>query len=104
MFSFPGFHQDRRSTFERELDSLRREMAHLASRASRLGRDTYDDGRDRMSDVGGEISDAIAAWLPVARREARRVERTARDNPNATAAVVGLVVLGLIASVVYARR
>lgn len=104
MFSFPGFHYQRKSAFERELDSLRREMAKLASRASHLGAEAYDDGRDRFSDVRHEIADAISAWLPVARREAGRMERVARDNPNATMALAGLVVLGLLASVIYSKR
>lgn len=103
MFSFPGFRQDRRGTLDAELDELRREIGRLAGRASRLSAAAYQDGRERASGIHDDVSDAVASWLPVARREVARAERAARDNPATTAALVGIVVLGLVASLVYTR-
>jgi len=104
MFQFPGFHFDRRSALERELDHLRREVARLSRSAANYGSDAYEEGRRGGQEFYADAMDRVMDMLPMARRKAHSVERIARENPTATAALVGLVVVGLVASLVYAQR
>ena len=104
MFQFPGFHVDRRSALEKELDHLRREVARLGRNAARYGTEAYDDTRRGGHEIYAEMMDALMGALPMARRKANSMERAMRENPAATGALVGLVVVGLVASLVYARR
>jgi len=53
--------------------------------------------------IGSAIADRIGDALPAIRKQGRAIERTARDHP-ATAAAVGLVVVGLVASLLFSRR
>ena len=104
MFQFPGFSIDHRSALEKELDHLRREVARLSRSAAQHGAHAYDETRRGGHEVYSDLMDALTDALPVARRKAHAMDRAMRDNPAATAAVVGLVVVGLVASLVYARR
>ena len=64
---------------------------------SRQGGAYYEDGRDAASDYYSQLAGRFGEALPAIRRRGKMIERTARDHP-ATAAAVGLVVIGLVAS------
>lgn len=98
------FNNSRRGSIEARIDALRDEIDSLTHQASRLGGDAYETTRRAVPALAHELEDLIEQAWPMMRSRARSVERAARDNPTATAAAVGLVALGLIASIVYSRR
>ena len=95
---------------EKQVAQLSKELASLKKKLSKQGSRYYDDSRealseysDTLSDYYEEISDRIGEHLPDLRRQARAVERSAREHP-AAAAAAGLIVLGLVASLLFSRR
>jgi ElaB/YqjD/DUF883 family membrane-anchored ribosome-binding protein len=76
---------------------LTKEMSSLKKALSRRSADAYDDARDTASDVYSDLRDRFSEALPVVSRHARAAGEVARGHP-ATAAVVGLVVVGLLAT------
>lgn len=88
---------------ERQVTSLSKELAALKKAVAEHGGDYYEDGRGMAMDYYSDIADRISHSLPAMRKRARAVEATARDHP-AAAAAVGLVVLGLIATLAFSRR
>ncbi|MDQ2632913.1 MAG: hypothetical protein M3Y43_07235 [Pseudomonadota bacterium] len=87
---------------EAQVAHLAREMSSLKKSLSRRGSGVYDDARDAASDFYGELRDRFSDALPLMRRRTRAAGEVARDHP-ATAAVVGLVVVGLLVTML-ARR
>jgi hypothetical protein len=98
---------------EKQLNALAKEVGRLkktaASRGSALydtaserGSAFYGDAGDTLSDLYGGVSDFVAANLPGLRKRARALEATASNNP-AVVAAVGLVVVGLVASLFWRR-
>ena len=92
---------------EKQLHALAKEVGRLkktaATRGSALydrGSTLYDDAGDTLSDYYGGLSDFVASNLPGLRRRARAFETTATNHP-AVAAAVGLVVVGLVASLFW---
>lgn len=57
------------------------------------------DLEKQVAALAGRLRDA----MPAIRKQGRVVEKSARDHP-AAAAAVGLVVLGLVASLLFSRR
>jgi hypothetical protein len=88
---------------EKQVDSLSRELAVLRKEVSRQGGAFYADGRDTLSDYCSDIAGRISERLPNLRRQARVIEGSAREHP-AAAAAVGIVVLGLVATLLFSRR
>lgn len=88
---------------ERQVDALSKELAALRRTVARHGGGYYGDGRDIAIGAYSDIAERVSHGLPYIRKRARMVEATARDHPAATAAV-GLVVLGLIATLAFSRR
>ncbi|GLS40590.1 hypothetical protein GCM10010869_61870 [Mesorhizobium tianshanense] len=88
---------------EKQVAALSRELAALRKAVSRRGGSYYEDGREAASDYYSDIAERFSNALPAIRRQGRVVEKTARDHP-ATAAAVGLVVVGLIASLLLSRQ
>jgi hypothetical protein len=88
---------------ERQVDALSKELVALRRSVARRGGGYYEDGRDMALDAYSDIAERVSHSLPYIRKRARMVEATARDHPAATAAV-GLVVLGLIATLAFSRR
>ncbi|TGQ48075.1 hypothetical protein [Mesorhizobium sp. M00.F.Ca.ET.216.01.1.1] len=84
------------AALSRELDALKKAVA---SRGSVY----FEDGRDVVSDYYSEIAERLGDALPAIRQRGRAIERTARNHP-ATSAAMGLVVLGLLASLLLNRR
>ncbi|RUW30161.1 DUF883 family protein [Mesorhizobium sp. M1E.F.Ca.ET.041.01.1.1] len=79
-----------------ELDDLRKALA-------KRGDAYYEDGREATSDYYSQLADRLHEALPAIRRRGRALERTARNHP-ATAAAVGLVLVGLLAGLLISRR
>lgn len=82
---------------EARLAYLTKEMSSLKKALSRRSADAYDDARDTASDLYSDLRDRFSEALPVVSKRARDVGEVARHHP-ATAAVVGLVVVGLLAT------
>ena len=88
---------------DQQVAALSKELAALKKTLARRGGGYYQDGREMVMDAYSDIAERVSGSLPHFRRRARMVEATARDHPAATAAV-GLVVLGLIATLAFSRR
>ncbi|OWK18543.1 hypothetical protein AJ88_06550 [Mesorhizobium amorphae CCBAU 01583] len=88
---------------EKQVATLSRELAALRKAVAKRGGAYFEDGRDAASDYYSELAERLTDALPAIRNKGRAIERTARDHP-ATVAAVGLVVVGLIASLVLSRR
>ena len=89
------------ATLSRQLDDLRKALA-------KRGDAYYEDGREAASDYYSQLADRLHEALPAIRHRGRAhrgraLERTARDHP-ATAAALGLVVVGLLAGLLISRR
>lgn len=74
---------------------LTREMSALKKALSRRSSEAYDDARDTASDFYSDLRERFSDTLPLVRKQARAAGEVTRDHP-ATAAVVGLVVVGLL--------
>ena len=70
--------------------------------ASKRGAESYSDARDSAADLVDEIRDSLASTGAQLSRQARHASQTVKSNP-AAAAAVGLVVLGLVASLFASR-
>jgi hypothetical protein len=88
---------------EKQVAMLSREIASMKRAAAKRGNAYYEDGREVAWDYYSDLMERISDHLPSLRRRARALESTARDHP-ATTAAVGLVVLGLLATMVLRRR
>jgi hypothetical protein len=88
---------------EKQVTALSRELAALKKAVSKRGAAYFEDGRDTASDYYSDLAERFSDALPAIRRQGRAIEKTARDHP-ATAAAVGLVVVGLVASLFLGRR
>ncbi|MGX5848857.1 hypothetical protein ACWGTO_17440 [Mesorhizobium sp. PL10] len=88
---------------EKQVATLSRELAALRKVVAKRGGGYYEDGREAAADYYGQLADRISDAMPAIRKQGRAIERTARDHP-ATAAAVGLVVVGLVASLLLSRR
>jgi ElaB/YqjD/DUF883 family membrane-anchored ribosome-binding protein len=88
---------------EKQVAALSRELAALRKAVSRRGGAYYEDGRDTASDYYSDLAERFSEALPAIRRHSRVIEKTAREHP-AKAAAVGLVVVGLVASLLLSRQ
>ena len=100
--AFSRFRGDVEDDLEAQVAHLAKEMSALKKSLSRHGSDAYDDARDTAADLYGEFRERFSDALPMMRKRARAAEKIAHDHP-ATAAVVGLVVVGLLVTML-ARR
>ncbi|WP_376704762.1 hypothetical protein RQ479_08550 [Mesorhizobium sp. ISC25] len=87
----------------KQVAALTRELATLKKAVLKQGGALYEDGRDTASDYYSDITERLGDALPTIRRQGRAIEKTARDHP-ATAAAVGLVLVGLVASLFLGGR
>ncbi len=88
---------------EKQVATLSRELAGLKKTLARRGSGYYEDGRDAASNYFDDLADRFGRSLPALKGHARAIEETAREHPAKTAAL-GLVALGLLAALVFARR
>ncbi len=100
--AFSRFRGDVEDDLEAQVARLSKELASLKKSLSRRGSDAYDDAREAASGIYGEIAHRLVDALPAMRDRAKGAERVARDHP-ATAALVGVAVIGLLAAL-FARR
>ena len=82
---------------ETRLAYLAKEMSSLKKALSRRSADAYDDARDTAGDLYSDLRERFSEALPIVGKRARDVSEVARHHP-ATTAVVGLVVVGLLAA------
>ncbi|RUT94090.1 DUF883 family protein [Mesorhizobium sp. USDA-HM6] len=88
---------------DRQFAALSRQFDDLRKALAKRGDAYYEDGREAASDYYSQLAERLHETLPAIRRSGRALERTARDHP-ATAAAVGLVVVGLLAGLLISRR
>lgn len=88
---------------DRQVAALSKELASLKRAAAKRAGAYYEDGRDAALDTYSDLAGRLRDAMPAIRRQGRVIERSARDHP-AAAAAVGLVVLGLVASLLFSRR
>ena len=88
---------------DKQVAALSRQLNDLAKVLAKRGDAYYEDGREVASDYYSQLAERLDEALPAIRRRGRALERTARDHP-ATAAAVGLVVVGLLAGLLLSRR
>ena len=83
---------------EDQVSALREELASLTKSLTRKGSAAYDDIEGRASDLYGYVQDRAPDVARELRRQARQLERTAKDNPVASIAVaaVALLVIGVL--------
>ncbi len=93
---------DYRGDVEAQLATLRKEVARLRKMAGKRGAALYDEASDNASHYYDELAHRVSDALPHVRAGARAVERRARENPGATAAL-GLIALGVLAAIAFRR-
>ena len=98
-----GFFDPREIDLQEQVRMLGNEVASLRKTAARRGSNLYDQASETASDYYADIADAIRAALPGVRKRARAAETAAFQNP-AIVAAIGLVVIGLAASILFRRR
>jgi hypothetical protein len=88
---------------EQQVADLRKEMGALKRVVARRGADFYEDAEDSVSNYLSDLAGRVGPSLLGLRRQARSMERAAYDHP-AIVATVGLVVVGLVASLLLRPR
>ena len=83
---------------EDQVSALRAELSSLTKSLSRKGAAAYGDIEGRASDLYGYVQEHGPDVARELRKQARQLERTARDNPVASIAVaaVALLVIGAL--------
>ena len=87
---------------EEQIAALRKEIGSLAKAVSRSGSGFYGNAGERISDYVSDLSEYMPS-MHTLRGGARRAGRMAYDHP-AVVATVGLVVVGLVASLLLSSR
>ena len=82
---------------EARLAYLTKEMSSLKKALSRRSADAYDDARETAGDLYSDLRDRFSEAMPIVGKHARDAREVARHHPAATA-VVGLFVVGLLAT------
>jgi hypothetical protein len=105
-----GYFDPREIDLQEQVRMLGKEVASLRKAAAKRSNNFYEQANELYGQASGtaseyyaDIIDAIRAAMPGIRRRARAAETTALQNP-AIVAAVGLVVLGLAASLLFRRR
>ena len=102
MASFSKIRSDIEGDLEDQIARLSKELSSLKKSLSKRGAVAYEDTRESASELYSDVWDRVQDALPVVRKRAREAEKLAKDNP-ATAAAVGLVIVGLVLTLL-ARR
>jgi ElaB/YqjD/DUF883 family membrane-anchored ribosome-binding protein len=90
-----AFPDMRGGDIEDQVTRLAGELSSLKKLLAKHGASAYDDTSQSASDLYSDMRDRFTEALPFMRKRAHAVEQVARNNP-ATAAAVGLVVVGLL--------
>ena len=88
---------------DKQVAALSQQLTDLRKALAERRGAYYENGRETASDYYSQLAGRLHETLPAIRRRGRALERTARDHP-ATAAAVGLVVVGLLAGLLIGRR
>jgi hypothetical protein len=88
--------QEQVAVLGKEVKALRKSLASQGNAA-------WESSLDSTAALYEDLRERVAEALPTIRKQARQVEQTARDNPVATAALVGLVVVGLAVALMSRR-
>lgn len=91
-----------KTELEDQVANLTRQVASLTKAMSKRGSSALADGRNSAADFYEEFHDRFADAMPAIRKQAHVARKAAHDNPVVTA-LVGVALLGLLASLV-ARR
>jgi ElaB/YqjD/DUF883 family membrane-anchored ribosome-binding protein len=102
MASLSSYRDEIGHDLEAEISSLRKEVASLKRRLGRRGGKTYAAGQEQLSELYEEAQEWLTAAMPLLRRRARAAGRAVEDN--STAIIVGAAVVGLLATLLLARR
>ncbi|MCA0277779.1 MAG: hypothetical protein LCH86_17435 [Proteobacteria bacterium] len=87
---------------EEQVAQLNKQVAQLTKAMSKRSAAALAEGRDSAAELYDDLHGRFADAMPGIRRQARVAQKTAQDNPLATA-LVGVALLGLVAALV-ARR
>src|SRR5690606_10383289 len=95
-----GLHNER--TLAAQISALQSELRALRREAGKRGAESYEDARETTAELIDALRDGIAASSHDMAKRARHAGGVIRDNPGTavTAAAVGVVVAGLMASLV----
>lgn len=98
-----GLHSER--TLAAQISALQSELRALRREAGKRGAESYEDARETTAELIDALRDGLAASSHDMAKRARRAGGVIRDNPGTavTAAAVGLVVAGLIATLLSSR-
>lgn len=99
---FPGW-SAAEDEIEATVRSLSREVSALSHALARQGGRRVDEAREGLADVASDLSERVAELLPVVRRRGAQASHAAREHPAAVA-VAGVVVAGLVLSILFRRR
>lgn len=102
MASFSKIRSDIEGDLEDQIASLTKELSSLKKSLSKRGAVAYDDTRESAAELYSDLWDRVQDALPIVRKRAREAEKLAKANP-ATAAAVGLVVVGLLVTLLTRR-
>ena len=93
------------STLAAQISALQGELRALRKEARKRGSESYDDARETTAELIEALREGIAAGGHDMARQARRAGGMVREHPGtaATAAAVGLVVVGLVATMLFSR-
>ena len=94
--------KDAEKALARQITALQAELRDLRKIAGKRGAESYDHARDNAAEMMDELREGIVEVGGQIARQAQVAGNAARQNP-AIAAGVGLVVIGLIASLVASR-
>jgi ElaB/YqjD/DUF883 family membrane-anchored ribosome-binding protein len=87
---------------ESQIARLSSEVASLKKTLRKRGAAAYEDTSERAADLYEDVLSRISEAMPDIKKQSRAIQKTAQDNPVATA-VVGVAVLGLLLGLL-ARR
>lgn len=94
--------KDAEDALARQIAALQAELRDLRKIAAKRGAASYDQARDNAADLMDELRDGMTVAAAQIARQAQVAGSAARQNP-AIAAGVGLVLIGLVASLLATR-
>lgn len=91
-------HTPTQAEIEDQIAALRGEVASLTKSLSKSGSAAYGTIEDRASDLYGYVQDRSPEVVRELRKQARYIEKNARENPVASVALaaVALLVIGAL--------
>jgi len=89
-------------SLEAQVESLRKEVSGLRKTLAKRGKAAYAEASDSAESIYEDVLNRWADVAPHLRKRAKYVESQARENP-AAAAAVGLVVVGLLATLLMRK-